>query len=331
MKLFAAAFLSLGLLSACLHAQTLVGTWTLSPAQTQVSQVMVDPPINADGSSVWSTKSTVAVSYDLQQSLGPVIFASYLAGNPAYSNLDFAFGGAVYLSDITTLSAVYQFQTGNCHGGALRWSFNLADGSTIYAYYGTVNPPTEFTDCTSAGTSGPNNTLINQSGLNLLRADFQQDARYELNGVTSPAEYVPWATILSEKPNVTVKSVTLVLDGGWGGDQVLTPGYPMNVTVGTSNGNTATFVPAASTPVATCPTQTATIQVSKLGSGGSYSIDESVNSTTPDQGTTFRTVGCKYMYNLSGKSLGAGQYKVDVLINGNVLTQPAPGTLFVLK
>jgi hypothetical protein len=328
-KQFASTLLSLGLLSACLHAQTLVGTWTLYPAQAQANQVKINPPINADGSSVWSTKSTVAVQYDLQQSLGPVTFSSY--NSPSTSSyLDFTFSGSVYLSDIQNLSAVYQFLSGNCYGGSLRWTFNLADGSTVYAYYGTVDPATEFTDCTSPGTSGPNNTPINQSGMNLLSTTLQQDARYELQGSGSPV-YVNWATILSEKPNAIVKSVTLVLDSGWHADQVLAAGYPMNITVTTSNGNSATFVPASSTSVATCPTQSANIQVSKLGSGGQYSIDESVDSTTPDQGTNFRMVGCKYIYNLSGKSLGAGQYKVDVLINGSVLSQPAPGTLFVLK
>jgi hypothetical protein len=42
------------------------GTWNLYPAQTPtVNQVSVDPPINSDGSSVWSSKATVPVQYDV--------------------------------------------------------------------------------------------------------------------------------------------------------------------------------------------------------------------------------------------------------------------------
>jgi hypothetical protein len=73
--------------------------------------------------------------------------------------------------------------------------------------------------------------------------------------------------------------------------------------------------------------------VSKLGSSGPLTIDESLDSVIPDQGTSFRIVGCKYQYNIAGKSLGVGQYQVDVIINGTPATQTtAPiGTKFALK
>jgi hypothetical protein len=325
-RLFAVLSLSLGLVASGLHAQTLGGTWTLYPQQTQTLQATVSGSINPDGSSVWSTKSTIPVQYDLQQSLGPVVFSSYLAGGTV-SYLDFHFAGTVTFDQINLLSAAYQFATGNCHGGSMRWSINLADGDTVYVYFGNAAAP--FNDCTSSATSGVNSNPNNQTGLNLLATSFKADPRYEMQ--SHGGTYVPYATVLTAKTGKIVTSVTLVLDGGWGGDQVLTTGYPMNVTVGTNDGNTAVFVPASSTSTPVCPTQPATIQVSKLGSGGSYTVDESVDSTVPDQGTSFRIAGCKYMYNISGKSLGSGQYKVDAFINGVLLTQPAPGTLFVLK
>lgn len=330
MKHFAAVLLSFGLLTAGLHAQTLNGTWTLYPAQAQTNYVKVNQPLNADGSSVWSSKSTIPVSYDLQQGTGPVVFSSFKGISPApstYSALDFQFAGAVTFEQISALSAVYQFATGNCHGGSLRWSINLAGGDTVYVYYGNV--PAPFSDCTSSATSGLNNNPDNQSGLNLLATTFKPDPRYEMQ--SNGGVYVPYSTILAAKTGVLVTSVTLVLDGGWGGDQVMTTGYPMNVTVGTSDGNTSTFVPGSGTPTPVCPTQPATIQVSKQGTGGQYTVDEAVDSTIPDQGTSFRIVGCKYMYNISGKSLGSGQYKVDAYINGNLVNQPSPGTIFTIK
>jgi hypothetical protein len=326
MKHSAVVLLSLGLLTTGLHAQTLNGNWALYPAQAQTNQVKINPPINADGSSVWSSKSTVAVQYDLQQSLGPVLFSSYQTGR-TFSTLDFHFAGFVTFEQISNLSAAYEFSTGNCHGGSLRWQINLAGGDVVYVYFGNAAAP--FIDCTSSATSGVNNNPDNQNGLNLLAATFKTDPRYEMQ--SNGGVYVPYSTILAAKSGVQVTSVTLVLDSGWGGDQVLTPGYPMNVTVGTIDENTATFVTPSSSSTPVCPTEPATIQVSKLGSGGQYTMDESLDSTVPDQGTSFRITGCKYMYNISGKSLGPGQYKVDAIINGNVIHQPSPGTMFVLK
>jgi hypothetical protein len=118
-----------------------------------------------------------------------------------------------------------------------------------------------------------------------------------------------------------------------GGDQVLTTGYPMNVTVGTSDGSTATFVPKTAGFTAVCPTAPATIQVSKIGSSGSLTVDENVVANGPDTGSLFRINGCKYMYNISGKSLGTGQYQVDALIGTPAVpaVQTGSGTKFALK
>jgi hypothetical protein len=96
--------------------------------------------------------------------------------------------------------------------------------------------------------------------------------------------------------------------------------------------NDNTFVPKSGGLTAVCPTSPATIQVSKIGASGSLTIDESLVSTIPDQGTSFRIVGCKYQYNISGKSIGVGSYKVDVLINGgSPAIQTGGGTQFGLK
>ncbi len=46
-----------------LLTQNTTGTWTLYPPQSQTYQVSIDPPINADGSSVWSYKSAIPVQY----------------------------------------------------------------------------------------------------------------------------------------------------------------------------------------------------------------------------------------------------------------------------
>lgn len=259
------------------------------------------------------------VQYDVLNGYGPVLFSSYRATG-TYSYLEFDFTNPVAIEKLATLSAVYQFQTGNCQAGALRWSIYLQDGSVVHAYY-EADPNTN-PDCITGAD--------NLSGVNLLDATRQAQPRYELQGSGSPL-YVPWATILAEKAGAMVTGVNFILDSGFAGDEVLTPGYPLNPTVGTSDGSTATFIPKAGGYTAVCPTAPATIQVSKIGASGSLTIDESLVSTVPDQGTSFRINGCKYQYNISGKSLGVGMYQVDAIIGGVPAAQTGSGTKFALK
>jgi hypothetical protein len=48
-------------------------------------------------------------------------------------------------------------------------------------------------------------------------------------------------------------------------------------------------------------------------------IDESVYDGPADNGSNFRIDSCQYVYNLAASALGAGTYRVDILINGNVV------------
>jgi hypothetical protein len=300
------------------QAVALTGTWSLYPPQTQtVPQVSVDPPINADGSSVWAAKSVVAVQYDLLLGYGPVVFSSYQTPY-TYSSLDFRPSSALTFAQLTTLTAGYAFTTGTCHGGALRWSIVFSDGSTIFIYYG--KDATFWSDC----SSNPNDPSIDQSGLNMINANFDGtggDVRYERSD--HPGSYTTYASVLSFAAGKTISDVILVLDSGWGGDQVISP-------LGHVTVNDNTFVPNSGT-TSVCPSQPATIQVSKIGPSGSLTIDEDLTSIQNDTGSQFRIVDCKYKYNIAGKSLSVGQYKVDAIINGSPAYQQAPGTIFGLK
>src|ERR1700757_2379877 len=91
----AIAFLTLGLLTVGLQAQTTTGTWTLYPPQATTTQLSIDQPVNPDGSSVWSVKATIPIQYDVLNGYGPVQFESLLSAQPsgvypAFSYLDFA-------------------------------------------------------------------------------------------------------------------------------------------------------------------------------------------------------------------------------------------------
>jgi hypothetical protein len=55
--------------------------------------------------------------------------------------------------------------------------------------------------------------------------------------------------------------------------------------------------------------------VYRTGTGGNQQIDEAAYSGNADTGSNFRIDGCQYVYNLSANALGAGTYRVEILIN----------------
>ncbi len=71
--------------------------------------------------------------------------------------------------------------------------------------------------------------------------------------------------------------------------------------------------------VPTCDLPPATIAVYRTGTGGNQQIDESVYSGPADTGSNFRIDGCQYIYNLSASALGVGTYRVDIMIDGQVV------------
>lgn len=302
------------LLAFNLQAQNTTGTWTLYPPQAQTYKVTVQQPINPDGTSVWSaSKGVVPVQFSLALGYGPVVLASMMYGAPAFSYLTFTPSSPMTIDQLTTLSAGYTFTTGNCHGGALRWSVTLNSGKSIFIYYGQ-EPNT--TDCGGIGSPDPSNPAINQSGLNMLN---RGDLRYDTSQIGG-SFYDTWndAVGLVQTGGYTVTSVSLVLDAGWytsltvlDGSQVINP--LQNVTV-----NDNTFVPlSGSSP--TCNLPLAQIEVDRLTPNPTTSIDEQAVQLNADLGNNFRVVDCKYMYNLSVKNTaGMGSaYEVKVIINGS--------------
>jgi hypothetical protein len=73
----------------------------------------------------------------------------------------------------------------------------------------------------------------------------------------------------------------------------------------------------------TCDLAPATIAVTRTGGGVIGEINESVYSGTADSGSNFRVLECQYHYNLNSRALGAGTYRVDILINGQVVGSAA--------
>src|SRR5205823_3215548 len=71
--------------------------------------------------------------------------------------------------------------------------------------------------------------------------------------------------------------------------------------------------------VATCDLPPATIAVTRTAGGMVGEINESVYSGNADTGSNFRIGSCQYAYNLNSRALGAGTYRVDILISGQVV------------
>src|SRR5436190_8068863 len=77
----------------------------------------------------------------------------------------------------------------------------------------------------------------------------------------------------------------------------------------------------------TCTLPPATIAVTRTGGGTIGTVNESVYSGSTDNGSNFRIDSCQYIYNLNSNALGAGTYRVEILING----QAVGSAIFQLK
>ena len=70
---------------------------------------------------------------------------------------------------------------------------------------------------------------------------------------------------------------------------------------------------------ATCDLPPATIAVTRTGGGVLGQVNESLYSGNADTGSNFRIDNCQYVYNLNSRALGAGIYRVDIVIDGQVV------------
>ena len=71
--------------------------------------------------------------------------------------------------------------------------------------------------------------------------------------------------------------------------------------------------------VATCDLPPATIAVTRTAGGVIGQVNESDYSGNADTGSNFRISSCQYAYNLNSRALGVGTYRVDILIDGQVV------------
>jgi hypothetical protein len=317
------------LVAACLLVSTALadttvdtpnGTWSAYPGQQATYQTSVQQPINTDGSSNFKAngKAVIPVKFGLAQGLGAFVFESIGSDTPTdndFSYVSFAPNSPVTFNDIKQLSSVYAFTLGDCHGGSLRWQVRTSPTQAVFIYYG--NPP-QFGNggiggCTPASVGG-----VNQSGTNLIGL---ADLRYDTSQYVGGTFYDTYAHTQVLIGNTLIVRASLVLDAGWGGDQRLTLTSATFET--TAYADTFTPQPASSS-TSVCPTQEASIKITKTDGSATGDVNEPISIQPQDNNNIFRIVDCKYMYNLATSSLsGAGTYEVSAVINGIPATNPA--------
>ena len=328
------------------------GTWELIPAQTDTIgtpvstyQTVVRPPINSDGSSVYSAKrGVIPVQFDVlagtdtPHTIGPVVFESINNGSDptnASSTSPFAWSGLIFtptdamtFADVTSLVATYDFTTGDCHGGSLRWTVNVEHNGAsqnIHVYYGDPNNVApSYQSCSGSYDESGDNLMDNTLGNPANRFEFQSGG--------TPV-YTTYADMLSDTNNGTdtVNWIGLILDSGWGGDQVIDPttlaaSVNGNAWQPKTPGTTHTYSDLAKT----CDIPQAAIKVTKAAGTEGDPVNEVVDSVQPkDTGVYFRNVDCKLIYNLDVSTLtGSGDYKVFAKFGADPVNDPA---LFGLK
>lgn len=144
--------------------------------------------------------------FKLEEAEGAAAFQS--VPTQLFSWISFTPDTSMAFSDLTNLSAEYDFTTGNCYGGSLRWQIETAAGN-VHVYYGTMP---NATNC-DVGESG------DQNSLNMLSFS---DLRFDSTQLGGPyyGTYADAAAAIGSNP---ITHLRFVVDSEWVSDQILDP------------------------------------------------------------------------------------------------------------
>jgi hypothetical protein len=136
---------------------------------------------------------------------------------------------------------------------------------------------------------------------------------------------VTYSEAVSQLGTLQVLGMNLIVDSGTVAKPEVVDLTNATVGVGGATPYSETFTPqpaSALSPV--CPTDQATIKITKTDGQATGDVNEPLSIQPQDNNGIFRIVDCKYMYNLATGSLsGVGTYKVYAIINGVQATNPA--------
>jgi hypothetical protein len=315
------------------------GRWGAYPGQSTSYGAAVQQPINADNSSNFKAngKAVIPVKFALAQGTGAFVFESIISDNATNTANDYsilqwqanASNGPITLNQLTTLIANYQFTSGNCQGGSLRWTIRLQDGSVqrnLDIHYQPGHDSLSEQTC-AAGTSGKNMVDVGSTDPYVVINQFTYAGSAYTFTSANPVYNTTYADALSQLGNLVIvqNGISLILDSGWGasGDQRVTlTGAQVGLGNGAAVSYTEMFTPLPASPVtSTCPTQQATISITKVDGAPTGDVNEPISIQPQDNDGNFRIVDCKYMYNLATSSLsGVGTYTVKATIGTTTFT-----------
>jgi hypothetical protein len=290
------------------------GDWTLVAPGGTTYTAQVLQPINADGSSVFNHRSsTIPVQYKVTQTTH-FVFESVVSGDnnvgvtptadTAYSLAYHAMPAGVTVGDLTSLVANFSWAYGSNHSGGLRWQIGTPDGN-IMVDYGDASTTMQ------TGTGG--------SGVNMIGSSLADENRCESDQVGGTM-YTPWSYVVENFGGLAVNNVVLVVDGGWGGDQILNmTDAAVTYDIGSGPVSSTFTMPAASAPTQTNAVP-AWIYLTKTSGTAPGPIDEStITSAQGDAGGQFRQVDGKYIYNLRVSFLSdpTAAYEVGISFNSD--------------
>jgi hypothetical protein len=308
--------LALPVAASTFYPPTANGQWAAYPGQSTTFGAAVQQPINTDGSSNFKAngKTVIPVKFALSQGSGAFVFESIGSDTGTandFSVLQWASNTSFTFRQLTTLIANYNFTTGDCFGGSLRWDVEVAGGPGVVRFhYGNPNGPDQ-------GCSGSNSW----SGQNIISGGIV-DNRIEL-GNGGPYTNYAAALAATNDGQMAVTGIQLTLDSGWKGDQRVTL---TSATVAVGNGATTpytdTWTPLPSSPpTPTCPTAEAQFSMTKVDGAPTGDINEPLSIQPQDSNLLYRIVDCKYMYNLATSSMsGVGTYTVKATIGSTTFT-----------
>ena len=239
-------------------------------------------------------------SLQIQLPAGSYPIVARFPGNATYSPSSTS---ATLTVAVNGTSLVYTGPSLIANGLPLTVSARFTDTFTSMPISGEVisfSLGTQGCQGTTDGTGVAACTINNVSqpfGPASITASFAGDANYVPNSTTSSVLVsLPYTAQIQQPINSDGSSVFSVRRGV----------IPVKFTL-SLNG------------VATCTLPPATIALTRTSGGTIGSIDESVYVGPADTGLNFRIDSCQYVYNLSANALGVGTYRVDILINGQVV------------
>ena len=180
--------------------------------------------------------------------------------------------------------------------------------STIYKF-----APDGTQSTFATGLSNPVGLAFDSAG-NLFEADFSS---FTINKFTPDGTRSTFATTLINPLSLAIQPAPAVSYAA----QVQPPINADGTSIFTTRRG---VVPVKFTlthgGVATCDLPPATIAVIRTGGGVIGEVNESLYNMSADSGSNFRIDNCQYVYNLNSRALGVGIYRVDILINGQVVS-----------